>query len=153
MRKMEEKDLPAVLALENELFPESPWPRSEYLYELNENPFSNLWVEEENGEIIGYIDWWILYEKAQLANIGVAKKAQKKGIGRKLLKKCIAHAEEKGCETLSLEVRVTNDPAIRLYHQFGFIDAAIRKNYYENGEDAILMVLPLGGTYDDDTGN
>ena len=54
-------------------------------------------------------------------------------------------ANENGCENVSLEVRVNNDPAIRLYRNFGFIDAAIRKNYYENGDDAILMVLPLGG--------
>ena len=140
MREMEEKDLPAVLALEEELFPESPWPRSEFLYELNENPFSNLWVEEENGEIIGYIDWWILYEKAQLANIGVAARAQKQGIGRKLLRKCIAHAEENGCEILSLEVRVSNSPAIALYEKMGFVQVGRRPRYYTNPrEDALIL--------------
>lgn len=151
---MEERDLPEILKLEQELFPESPWPESEFRYELYENPFSCLYVCEREGKIAGYIDWWILYDKAQLANIGVARSYQKQGIGKQMLEECIRDAEAKGCETLSLEVRVSNQAAISLYRQYGFIDAAIRKRYYEDGEDAILMVMPLGGTYDDnDTGN
>ena len=68
---MTEADLPRILELEEICFPESPWPRKEYLYELHENPFSCLQVIEEAGVIAGYIDWWILYDKAQLANIAV----------------------------------------------------------------------------------
>ncbi|MBP3868776.1 MAG: ribosomal protein S18-alanine N-acetyltransferase [Solobacterium sp.] len=145
MRKMTDADLPQVLALENELFPASPWNEAEYRYELHENPFSNLYVVEEKGAVVGYIDYWFLYEKAQIANIGVAKHAQHRGIAQMMLKECVRKANEAGCETLSLEVRYNNLPAIRLYRNFGFIDAAMRRNYYENGDDAILMVLPLGG--------
>lgn len=145
MRKMTDADLPQVMALEKDLFRESPWNEQEYRYELHENPFSNLYVVEEDGEIAGYIDYWFLYEKAQIANIGVARKFQHRGIAQAMLRECVRRANENGCENVSLEVRVNNDPAIRLYRNFGFIDAAIRKNYYENGDDAILMVLPLGG--------
>ena len=154
IRKMTEADLPRVLELEAECFPEGPWPEKEYRYELFENPFSKLMVYEEDGKILGYIDWWILYDKAQLANIGVALSARHKGIARVLMDECIKDANKEGCETLSLEVRVSNMAALKLYRAYGFIEAAIRRNYYENGEDAILMVLPLGGESDDtDTGN
>lgn len=142
---MTEDDLPRILELEARCFPESPWPEAEYLYELRENPFAQLRVLEENGEICGYIDWWILYDKAQLANIAVAPEYQRRGYAKAMLEECIRDAGEKGCETLSLEARVSNAPALALYRSYGFIDAAVRKRYYENGEDAILMVLPLGG--------
>lgn len=142
---MTEEDLPRILELETVCFPESPWPKAEYLYELRENPFSCLKVYEEDGVIKGYIDWWILYDKAQLANIAVDPAYRGHGIARAMLEECIRDANEKGCETLSLEARVSNEPALTLYRSYGFIDAAVRKRYYENGEDAILMVLPLGG--------
>ena len=145
MRPAVEEDLPVLVKLEEELFPNSPWPESEFRYELHENPFSHLMVTEEDGTIIGYIDWWILYEQAQLANIAVASGARRRGIARAMLEECIRTVTEAGCEYLSLEVRVSNAPAIALYRSFGFLDASIRRNYYENGEDAILMVLPLGG--------
>ena len=143
---MNEADLPRVLEIEKRCFPASPWSREEYLYELNENPFSNLQVREENGEIAGYIDWWILYDKAQIANIGVDPAYRSRGFAKEMLEACVKDANEKGCETLSLEARVSNEPALSLYRSFGFIDAAVRRRYYENGEDAILMVLPLGGS-------
>lgn len=145
IRKMSEQDIPSVMEIERLCFSDSPWPREEFLYELKENPFSVLCVSEKENRIAGFIDWWILYEKAQVANIAVHPEFRKQGIAREMLKNCIRDAEKKGCETLSLEVRTGNEPAIVLYHSFGFIDAAIRRNYYENGEDAILMVLPLGG--------
>ncbi len=150
---MEKEDLPEILALENELFPESPWPKEECLYEMNDNPFSFLFVEELDGVIAGYLDYWIMYENAQLCNIGVRTEYKRRGIGRKLLNYCIEQAQIAGCEYLSLEVRKSNTPAIRLYESAGFIDAAVRKNYYEDGEDARLMVLPLEVRYDSDTGD
>ncbi len=153
IRPMETEDLPEILALENELFPESPWPREEFLYEMNDNPFSFLFVEVQDGVIAGYLDYWIMYENAQLCNIGVRTSYKRRGIGRKLLNYCIEQAQIAGCEYLSLEVRKSNTPAIRLYESAGFIDAAVRKNYYEDGEDARLMVLPLEVRYDSDTGD
>ncbi|MBO7703051.1 MAG: ribosomal protein S18-alanine N-acetyltransferase [Solobacterium sp.] len=139
------------MEIEAACFPESPWPLQEFLYELNENPFSHLEVEEEDGIIAGYIDWWILYDHAQLANIAVDPAFRGRGIAKRMMDACIKDAVEQYCETLSLEVRVSNEPAIALYHSYGFIDAAVRRRYYEDGEDAILMVLPLEVNDDTDT--
>ena len=150
---MTEEDIPAVCALEEICFPGDPWPKEEFLFELRQNPFSQVYVYEKDGRIAGYIDWWIMYEQAQLADIAVHPDYRRCGIGKEMMDFCIAESNAKGCETLSLEVRKSNFPALAMYRSYGFIEAAIRKNYYEDGEDAILMVLPLGGGYDADTGN
>ena len=71
IRKMVETDLVQVVDLENICFPKGGWTLEQFRYELLENPFSYLLVFEENQTIIGYIDWWITYEQAQLANIAV----------------------------------------------------------------------------------
>jgi ribosomal-protein-alanine N-acetyltransferase len=149
IRPMTKEDLPVIDEMERELFPDSPWPQAEFLYEMEENPFAHLDVYEENGEILGYMDWWVTYEQAQLANIAVARRAWGRGIGSKLMDHCVSGAESAGCEMLSLEVRVSNERAIALYEKYGFIKAAVRRHYYENGEDAHLMIKPLGGPIDD----
>ena len=154
IREMREEDLGRIEELEKELFPDHPWSAQEFLNEMKENPFSNLYVYEEDGEIRGYIDWWITYEQAQIANVAAAKSDWGRGIGSELIRQSIKDAEIKGCEVMSLEVRISNHRAISLYEKFGFIKAARRRHYYENGEDAWLMILPLGGFENDtDTGN
>lgn len=151
IRKMCEEDLTQIMALENDLF-SSPWPKKEYLYEMHENPFSNLYVLEEDGEIIGYYDYWVLYDQAQIATIGVKKNKQRLGYAQKMMDEITSACAKKGCETLSLEVRVSNTPAISFYEKNGFITVNVRKNYYEdNHEDAYLMVKALEGVEYDNT--
>ncbi len=145
IRKVTENDLDEILQIEQELF-RGPWKREDFLYELDGNPYAVFAVLEEDGEIAGYADWWIMFEQAQLANIAVRKKYQKKGFGRLLLDEALRSAESHGCENMTLEVRVSNEAAIRLYENSGFIIANKRKNYYEDGEDAWLMIKPLGGS-------
>jgi ribosomal-protein-alanine acetyltransferase len=151
IRKAEEKDLPVLIEIEKELFA-SPWPETEFAYEFHENPFSTIYVYEKDGEICGFTDLWITYEQAQVANLAVKKNAQGKGYGDALLRQCINQGIRNACENLTLEVRISNDRAIRVYEKNGFITVNTRKHYYEDGEDAYLMVKPLGGLeYDDDT--
>lgn len=154
IRLMTEADLQEVLLLEQDLFPEDPWPMHEYMYELHENPFSKLYVYEEDGKIIGYFDLWITYEQAQVANIGVHREYRQKGIGTFLIQYMQNIAIENECENLTLEVRVSNEKAIRLYEKTGFITVATRHRYYSDGEDAYLMIKPIGGLeYDNAVGD
>ena len=148
IRKATKKDLESLIEMELELFPESPWPKSAFFYEMYTNPFAKVYVYEEEGIIKGYLDLWITFEKAQIANIGVKKAYQGKGIGQALLDEAINIANKKGCENISLEVRVGNEKAISLYEKNDFINVATRKKYYENGDDAYLMVKALGGSDD-----
>ena len=153
IRRMQESDLDSVVTLENNLFSSDAWERKTFLYELNENPYAALFVYEEDGVISGYVDVWVMYEQAQIADIGVDTAMQHTGIGSKLMKKAMYVAMREGCETMSLEVRCSNEKAIGLYEKYGFIAVGKRKKYYGDGEDALLMVKALGGLYDTDISN
>lgn len=143
IREMKLTDLRRVLEIEQACF-DAPWTLSEYEYELIENPFSTLFVYEENDEIIGMYDIWVTFEIAQIANIAVDPNYQGKGYGQKLMDTLIQYCEEKECENITLEVRVSNEAAIALYQKNGFVISHIRKQYYEDGEDAYLMMKELG---------
>ena len=154
IREMTEADLEAVTDIERRQFPVSPWTAEAFEYEMTGNPFAFLYCYEKDGKVIGFADLWITYDKAQIASIAVHPEYTGKGYGSELMRFCISEAVRNDCETLSLEVRVSNQPALGLYEKYGLIKAALRKGYYEDGEDAWLMVKPTGGLeYDNDTGN
>ena len=150
MRKMEAGDLEEVAELEKILFT-SYWKKSDFEYELQQNPYAVLKVIEIDGKIAAYCDRWILFDQAQIATIGVAEEYQHQGLGQQLMASMIFDAIAKECDTMSLEVRVSNDKAIALYKKNGFITVNTRKGYYQdNHEDAYLMVKPLGGMKNDE---
>jgi len=145
---MTEDDLEQILILEKQLFT-SCWKEEDYLYELNENPYSTLIVIEENGKIIGYAGIWCMFEQAQITTIGVAKEYQGKGYSKLLMEQLLSIALINKCETISLEVRVSNYKAISLYEKLDFIKINTRKDYYaDNHEDAYLMMKGIGGIVD-----
>ena len=92
---------------------------------------------------MGFIGFWIKFEQAEITKVSIAKKYQ----GYKLSKLLMADAEQRirlaECENITLEVRVSNVVAINLYKSCGFNIVATRKKYYENGEDAYLMLKEL----------
>ena len=144
IRPMTEEDLDQVLIIEREAF-QDHWTREAYLYDLNENPFPSLVIYEE----IGVIGYYILFEDGQITTIAVLKEHRRKKIADQLMTYAIDACNQEGCCVLSLEVRVSNEPAIHLYKKHGFETVNIRKGYYENGEDAYLMLKALGGNYDE----
>lgn len=154
IRRIREEDLSAVAEIEQELFDDHPWTRKDLEYEYRENPYAQFLVLEEEDRVIGYADLWILFDQAQIANIAVRKTHQKRGYGQALMDEMIRRAVRSGCENITLEVRVSNTAAVSLYEKNGFIRAAVRRNYYDDGEDAWLMIKPVGGmTYDSIDGN
>lgn len=148
IRKINDSDLQEVVNLENLLFADDPWTKSAWLYEMHENPFACILVCTIEEKVVGYIDYWIIYEQMQIANIAVHPAFQRQGLAQEMMNFAINEAIHKGCETLSLEVRVSNIKAINLYEKNGFITVSTRKGYYSNGEDAYLMVKPIGGLND-----
>ena len=135
------EDIDAILPLENELY-HKPWQKKDYEYELNDNPFAYYlkMIDKDSNEIMGYIGFWVKFEQAEITKFSIAKKYQ----GYKLSKLLMADAERRiklaECENITLEVRVSNKVAINLYKSCGFNVVATRKRYYENGEDAYLML-------------
>lgn len=116
---------------------------NKFLYDNNvdkpiTSPFSYDVIYRDAGRIIGFLNYSIMYEKAEINMIYVLEEFRNKGIGSKLLgyvlRKC------KICENITLEVRKDNICAIGLYKKFGFKEAAIRQNYY-GSVDGVLMVM------------
>lgn len=103
------------------------------LNDLNSNPFGHYLVYLDD-EVIGYIYYSDIYERAEVNQIEVDSFHRNCGIGSKLLEKMINTVDK----DITLEVRKDNIPAISLYNKYGFVDVAVRKGYY-SGVDGILM--------------
>jgi len=131
----------SILELENEL--NHPLKKDDLLYEINENPVSNFFFAYIDNKIIGYIDYWITFDNSTIFKIVVKKDYRRMGIGSSLLNKVIEKLKEKEVLYLTLEVRVSNLEAIKLYEKFNFKKISIKKGYYDNFEDAIYMVRGL----------
>lgn len=110
--------------------------------DLESNPFTNYYVYKENEEILGFINYNILYERAELIYIAVQEKKQNQGIGSQLMEFMIRDCEEKKLINITLEVNIQNKKAIELYEKFEFKKKAIREKYYQ-GIDGILMEKEL----------
>lgn len=147
IRPMVEADLPAVLAIERESFA-SPWSLAVFRRELHDKEVSHLLVAEvsssEGGQwVVGYACYWHVLDEAHITNIAVKKGYRRRGVGCRLLTQMIQTAKLRGAKRATLEVRLSNEAAQRLYERHGFQAAAIRKGYYpDNGEDALVMWSP-----------
>ena len=139
IRNMSQNDLDAVNAIEMQAF-QDPWSKQDFINELESNPYSCIYVKEINGEVVAYVDLWIAYENAEIANIAVKKEFLHQGIASELMQYCLQKIQQSKCENFTLEVRVSNMNAIKLYEKFGFQTVSKRKKYYADGEDAYLMV-------------
>ena len=139
------EEIETLVQLEHTLMT-SPWSKEDFEYELLENPFAHIFVLKKEMEIIGYVDLWVMYEQAQIASIGIKKEEQSQGYGQKLLEFALSYARDAGVNTMSLEVRKSNQKAIALYQKNGFDIQSIRRDYYQdNHEDAYLMTKEMEG--------
>lgn len=138
IRKMQLSDIDEVCRIEDASF-SVPWSRNSFAEALaDENNF--LLVCEADGKIAGYADTWCVLDEATITNIAVREDLRGQGIGAQLLKEALDEAKERGISAVTLEVRKSNEPAIKLYNRFGFESVGIRPGYYEKPtEDAIIM--------------
>ena len=105
---------------------------------LIDNKFTQMFTYIENDKIVGVILYDLIYERCELIQIEVLENYRNQKIASKLLTYMIEDCKKKHIENITLEVKITNHPAINLYKKFGFKEVAIRKRYYQ-GIDAILM--------------
>jgi ribosomal-protein-alanine N-acetyltransferase len=137
LRPFIESDLPQVLEIEQASFP-LPWKEEFFLKELY-HPHSWFWVAEKEGSIVGYLCGWFVADEGEILKIAVHPAYRRCGLGKFLLDEIIAVACQREVQTLHLEVRVSNTEAMTLYKLCGFQETGMRRQYYENGEDALLM--------------
>ena len=138
IREMQIDDLDEVLQIEEESF-SVPWTANGFFtFLIREDALFLSAVEEE--KIVGYIGLIQAGPEADITNVAVKESCRGKGIGRLLVGRMLDLAKSRGVEDIFLEVRVSNDPAIRLYRSFGFEPVGLRKDYYEEPkEDASVM--------------
>ena len=137
IRLWEEKDLPILTALEEECFSD-PW-NEQALKSSFDLPFTHCFLAEEGGQVCGYCVLSVLFEDAEVLNIAVAPAYRKQGYGRLLMETMLEKARSLNALQCFLEVRESNTPAIRLYESYGFAQYGVRKRYYEDGENALVM--------------
>ena len=106
-----------------------------------ENPNSYYFVASIDNEIVGFAGILKIMDEANIMNIVTKIDKRKLGIGSKLLEELIKKSKELGCSSITLEVNEHNLPALHLYEKFNFKRIGLRKKYYNNTDDAILMSL------------
>ena len=139
--RMKTTDLDDVMKIERASFG-LPWSRWMFERELEERKRSHLLVVRSDSEVVGYIGFWMIVDEAHIVTIAVRSDLRRGGIGSILMGSALALAAHLGADKATLEVRVTNLPAQKLYKKFGFEMVAIRKKFYsDTGEDAYVMWL------------
>lgn len=136
--KLAENHLPDVLRIEAEVNT-APWSERAFRNELT-NPESCFLVAIADGQIAGYGGYWRCIDEAHVTNVAIDPSKQRQGIGRRLMLELIARAKDEGMTCSTLEVRASNDAAIKLYENLGYDVVSRRKRYYpDNQEDALVM--------------
>ena len=150
VREATDNDIPAILELENLCFL-ATWDRKQVLYEMHENPVSNVWVIEYSNKslglktVVGFLDFWITFDSGTICQIAVHPDIQSSGVGSELMKEMIKELKVKKVRTMTLEVRASNYKAINFYKKFGFRPVIVKEGYYVDGEDALYMMLEVNG--------
>ncbi len=138
IRQMTKQDIGQIAALEKLCFSDS-WSAAAFEYELK-NPLS-LWLVCVDADcVLGYIGSQTVLPEADIMNAAVLPEYRKRGIGEKLILSLISVLKDNGVTQISLEVRVSNLPAISLYKKFDFIQVGRRPAYYRHPkEDALIL--------------
>lgn len=138
--KMQSQDVGAVCEIERACF-SMPFKEGDF-FEYLENPLWTLLVARCNGVAVGYISYMVIASDADLVNIAILPSFRGKGLGKALLNALILDAKERCLECVHLEVRKSNEVAIKLYTKLGFEVVGESKNHYSNPtENALRMNL------------
>lgn len=144
LRQMTEADLPAVLRIERSTFPFDAWSEGMLRGELADQPRTRHYiVAVAEGRIVGYAGLAAAGDQADVQTIAVSASMQRAGVGSAMLKELLIEAERRGATAVFLEVRADNPPAQAMYERFGFERVGVRRDYYDDGTDAIMMMRKL----------
>ncbi len=137
-------DVDAVVKIEN-LSYKRPWTEGHFSEEVDKKgSYFLVYTDDETDEVVaGYIVFRDLGQETQILNIVVALEWRGLGMATRLLRFAINEAHRLNHKRVFLEVRTSNDAAIKLYNKIGFIDGGIRRKFYEDGEDARMYYLSI----------
>jgi ribosomal-protein-alanine N-acetyltransferase len=138
IRRLAYSDLPRVISIERRSFP-APWSLAMFVLEISK-PSGICLAATEGDELLGYLVCSRYEQVWHLMNVAVAPERRRSGVARGLISKLVE--EGSGRLPFTLEVRVSNRPAIAMYERLGFRSSGVRPRYYQdNGEDALIMWL------------
>ncbi|MCR5222077.1 MAG: ribosomal protein S18-alanine N-acetyltransferase [Lachnospiraceae bacterium] len=138
IRPMTDEDVPAVSKIEEDTF-SMPWHPDDFRRMILEDNMTYL-VAELDGKIIGGAGLRNILGDGEITNVAILSGYRGKGYGKQLVAALLQAGEELGAKAFTLEVRVSNAPAIRLYESLGFVSEGIRPGFYERPrEDALIM--------------
>ncbi len=138
IRELRESDIERVSQIEAESF-SLPWSANAFR-QLLDDTNSIYIVCEEDGVVAGCCGVTDVSGEGNINNVVVAKEFRNKGIGLDLVLETLKRGRERGVEEFTLEVRVSNAPAIKIYQKAGFVSEGIRPRFYEKPvEDAMIM--------------
>lgn len=139
---MTKDDLDEVMAIERSAY-RYPWSSGFFLQELQVACARSI-LAEIDGRICGYVLFWLLPGSIDVHNLAIAPELRRLGIARMLMRQVVAAAGAQAATRVTLEVRLSNEPAKKLYASMGFVQTGLRKGYYsDDGEDAFTMALEL----------
>ena len=144
IRKMNLSDISFVYEEEIKIFGKSLGEQTLYK-EIMYNDMAKYFIAFVDDKRAGYVGCWLTLPNADILNLFVSSEYRGLGIGKLLMKEVIDICLEKNIEALTLEVNVNNKYARKMYQDLGFTVGSIRKKYYDNKEDALLMIIELGG--------
>lgn len=132
------EDLDQVSKIEAECF-SMPWSRKS-LEEVLDNPWAFYVTAKEEGNIVGYCGAYVILDEGDINQVAVVPAYRGQGVGRRMMQVLLKRLKQAGARAVTLEVRVSNEPAIALYEALGFQTEGIRKCFYEKPvEDALIM--------------
>lgn len=136
---LDENDLNEIFSIEMASY-SKPWSIDQFKQELN-NPVAFVDGCKIGNLLAGYICYWLIAEEMQVLNLAVSPVFRRSGIGLLLLDHAVHRCIENGLSSAWLEVRSGNYSAISLYQHYGFQVEGVRRGYYSDGEDALLMFM------------
>jgi ribosomal-protein-alanine N-acetyltransferase len=146
-------DLDSALQVEADSFT-FPWSKNMFLSELGRHTISRCFVAEftpgaplcdqvcsspEENVVAGFIMSWLVADELHITNLAVAPAHRRSGLAASLIEHTLEDARNNGAKWCQLEVRLNNIPARSLYRKFGFRAMGVRKGYYQDGEDALVL--------------
>ena len=133
-------DLDEICEIEAKAYGEHHWSRNSFVQET-ENKLAKYYVaKNEQGKVVGYLGAWIIIDEAHITTLAVHPDYKRKKIAQSLMNCLIEDCYKNMVKYITLEVRVSNEPAISLYSKYGFKSLGTRKGYYQdNNEDALIM--------------
>ena len=138
VERMNATHVPQIAQLEKLCFSD-PWSEQSIASEL-ENRLSDWFVALEDGQVVGYVGSQTVLGETDMMNVAVHPDFRRKGIAESLIQELVEALKERESHCLMLEVRASNEPAIKLYEKLEFREVGRRKNYYRNPrEDALIL--------------